>query len=95
MDDQKALTAKEISAIVVSCGESGVKTLEYRDLKLAFFGQETDISQRHPETIHYPAQSFEPTLPSDPDFDDEPEDLDLLAVEDPVRWQEMKTRNEI
>ena len=95
MNEEKGLSARDISVIIRACKDAGVKSLQFGALNISFEAQDTEISHG---PIHYSLNDIpghESTqTPKQEAFEPEEDNLDLLAVEDPVRWGKINTQGE-
>lgn len=93
MNEQKSLTAKQISSIIRACKSSGVSELQFGDLLIKFGPiQEKAISPwaNTQEEFFIPEETIQKiTMPGD----QEPEkeiDLEDLQITDPVAWEQLR-----
>lgn len=96
MNDEKSLSAKEISSIIRACKSSGVKELQFQGLSIKF---EPESEKATSPWIHYQAKTEhwpeETSAPISEEVEaNEPSELDLedLQITDPVAWETLRTQ---
>lgn len=96
MSSEKHFSKDEICEIINTCSKAGVKTLELLELKVSFAKVSfANIYAPTIEPIHIP-QEIQQTADSQAreanikeSYASKEEDLDLMLIEDPVRYEEL------